>query len=199
MIKTAFVVEDCDITMKTTKFLLSKLGVVNIITATNYKEFERLLSMDLQPDLVVTDWNIDHSSPAGWPYGSLPYSTFQEKRPGGFRDKTGLMPDKAAIMALAYLDLHEAEHGLLVLDGSLALAEHVASGDDERTAHEKLSDREFQVLKLIAGGKKLSEIADALALSPKTVSVYRARLLEKMGMKTNADLTYYAIKNGLVE
>jgi hypothetical protein len=56
----------------------------------------------------LADWNIAHSTPADWAYGSLPYSTFQEKKPGGFRDKTGLMPDKAAIMALAYLQLHEA-------------------------------------------------------------------------------------------
>jgi hypothetical protein len=56
----------------------------------------------------LADWNIAHSTPAEWPYGSLPYSTFEEKKPSGFRDHGGLMPDKAAIMALAYLDLHEA-------------------------------------------------------------------------------------------
>jgi hypothetical protein len=56
----------------------------------------------------LADWNIAHSTPGDWAYDSLPYSTFQEKKPGGFRDKTGLMPDKAAIMALAYLQLHEA-------------------------------------------------------------------------------------------
>jgi len=56
----------------------------------------------------LADWDIAHSTPGDWAYGNLPYSTFQEKRPGGFRDKTGLMPDKAAIMGLAYLQLHEA-------------------------------------------------------------------------------------------
>lgn len=56
----------------------------------------------------LADWNIAHSTPADWAYANLPYSTFQEKKPGGFRDKSGLMPDKAAIMALAYIDLHEA-------------------------------------------------------------------------------------------
>jgi len=70
----------------------------------------------------------------------------------------------------------------------------------EQTApHERLSDREFQTLKLIASGKRLSDIAQALALSPKTVSVYRARILEKMALSNNAELTHYAIKNGLVE
>jgi two-component system, NarL family, invasion response regulator UvrY len=69
----------------------------------------------------------------------------------------------------------------------------------EVAAHHTLSDREFQTLRLIASGKKLSEIAETLALSPKTVSVYRTRLLEKMKLSNNAELTHYAIKNGLVE
>ncbi len=68
----------------------------------------------------------------------------------------------------------------------------------EAVPHQKLSDREFQTLKLIASGKRLSEIAEALALSPKTVSVYRARILDKMGLRNNAELTHYAIRNGLV-
>ncbi len=62
----------------------------------------------LEQAVKLADWNIAHSTPGDWAYGKLPYSTFQEKKPGGFRDKTGLMPDKAAIMALAYLQLHEA-------------------------------------------------------------------------------------------
>ena len=62
----------------------------------------------LQQAIQLANWNIAHSTPGDWPYAHLPYSTFQEKKPGGFRDKTGLMPDKAAIMALAYLQLYEA-------------------------------------------------------------------------------------------
>ena len=62
----------------------------------------------LEEAVKLADWNIAHSTPSDWAYGSFPYSTFEEKKPGGFRDRTGLMPDKAAIMALAYLDLHEA-------------------------------------------------------------------------------------------
>ena len=79
-----------------------------------------------------------------------------------------------------------------------ALIENL-NAPQEGAAHDKLSDREFQTLKLIASGKRLSDIAESLALSPKTVSVYRARILEKMGMSNNAELTHYAIKNGLVE
>jgi DNA-binding NarL/FixJ family response regulator len=65
-------------------------------------------------------------------------------------------------------------------------------------AHSKLSDRELQTLTLIASGKRLADIAEALTLSPKTVSVYRARVLEKLGLANNAELTVYAIRNGLV-
>lgn len=80
-----------------------------------------------------------------------------------------------------------------------ALIENLSAPDDAASPHEKLSDREFQTLKLIASGKRLADIAEALALSPKTVSVYRARILEKMGMSSNAELTHYAIKHGLVD
>jgi len=73
------------------------------------------------------------------------------------------------------------------------------SAPDDVAPHERLSDREFQTLRLMASGKRLSDIAEALALSPKTVSVYRARILDKMGMSNNAELTHYAIKHGLVE
>jgi DNA-binding NarL/FixJ family response regulator len=64
--------------------------------------------------------------------------------------------------------------------------------------HDTLSEREFEVLRLIASGKTVSEIANMLALSDKTISTYRARILEKMGLKTNAALTYYAIQHKLV-
>lgn len=65
-------------------------------------------------------------------------------------------------------------------------------------AHEKLSDRELQTLIMIASGKRLSDIADELNLSPKTVSVYRARVLEKLALANNSEMTVYAIRNGLV-
>src|SRR5437763_1401819 len=69
----------------------------------------------------------------------------------------------------------------------------------DRPPHETLSDREFEVLRLIASGKTVGEIASLLSLSDKTISTYRARILEKMGMKTNAELTHYAVQNKLVE
>jgi DNA-binding NarL/FixJ family response regulator len=71
-------------------------------------------------------------------------------------------------------------------------------GDSNQLPHEKLSDREFDVFKLLAGGKAVSDIADQLSLSVTTVSTYRARILEKMNLKSNADLTRYALNNNLI-
>ena len=65
--------------------------------------------------------------------------------------------------------------------------------------HESLSNREFEVLCSIASGKTVTEIAEKLSLSNKTISTYRRRILDKMDMRTNAELTHYAIRNGLVE
>ena len=72
------------------------------------------------------------------------------------------------------------------------------SHPSEKQLHETLSDREFQVFFKLAGGLSATEIGTELNISVKTVSTYRSRILEKMSLKTNADLTYYAIKNGLI-
>src|SRR5688572_25111046 len=80
------------------------------------------------------------------------------------------------------------------------ILEHVAAGPDggERP-HERLSDREYQVLRMIGSGQTVSEIATTLLLSVKTVSTYRARVLEKMNMRTNAALTHYVVRQGLLD
>jgi two-component system, NarL family, invasion response regulator UvrY len=85
---------------------------------------------------------------------------------------------------------------------SQALAEKLVvdiGKDADRPPHETLSDREFEVMLLIASGKTAGEIAKLLSLSDSTISTYRARILEKMGMKTNAELTHYAIQSKLVD
>jgi two-component system invasion response regulator UvrY len=85
---------------------------------------------------------------------------------------------------------------------SAALAEKLAVDLREGAdlpLHELLSDREFQVLRMIAAGKSVKEISEDLSLSVKTVSTYRARILEKTGMKTNADLIRYALQTQLVD
>jgi len=71
--------------------------------------------------------------------------------------------------------------------------------DSEKPLHETLSDREYQVMCMIASGKAVKGIAKELYLSVKTISTYRARILKKMKMKTSAELTHYAIKNRLVD
>jgi DNA-binding NarL/FixJ family response regulator len=83
-----------------------------------------------------------------------------------------------------------------------SVAEALASEvhhDTTKLPHEQLSDREYQVLLRIAAGRTVGEIAAELRLSPKTVSTYRTRLLEKMEIKTSAELTHYAFAHGLVE
>ncbi len=85
---------------------------------------------------------------------------------------------------------------------SPALAEQLAfslQSDLGRPLHETLSDREFQVLRMIASGRTVSEIAAELVLSVKTVSTYRARILQKMKLRNNAEIMQYGIKEGLVE
>ncbi|RJF98607.1 response regulator transcription factor [Noviherbaspirillum saxi] len=86
---------------------------------------------------------------------------------------------------------------------SPALAQELANqvGDENRDIppHETLSDREYQTLVMIASGKTVSDIAGELSLSVKTISMYRSRLLQKMKLRHNAELTHYAIKNHLVE
>lgn len=70
--------------------------------------------------------------------------------------------------------------------------------DDNKAPHERLSNREYQVMCLIASGKTVTEISKKINLSVKTISTYRSRILNKMELKTNAEITYYAIKNNLV-
>jgi DNA-binding NarL/FixJ family response regulator len=92
-----------------------------------------------------------------------------------------------------------------VAEGKRYISPEVASqlvdnliGESEGKPHERLSDREYQVFMQIAGGKTNSQIAEQMNLSVRTISTYRSRILAKMRLSTNAELTHYAIKNGLV-
>lgn len=84
---------------------------------------------------------------------------------------------------------------------SPTLAEKLAIdlGANSTNPHESLSNREYQVLCLLASAKTVSEIADELSLSVKTISTYRTRILEKMGLRNNVELARYALKHGLVD
>ena len=79
------------------------------------------------------------------------------------------------------------------------LASEVKSGGMIKHLHESLSDREFQVMKMLAVGKTIKEISEELFLSPKTVSTYRTRIYEKMKFSSKAELTGYAMRNGLID
>jgi DNA-binding NarL/FixJ family response regulator len=85
---------------------------------------------------------------------------------------------------------------------SPSLADYLASNimdDKDKPLHNNLSNREFQVMRMMASGKTLKEIAGEINLSPKTISTFRTRILQKMRLKSNAELIQYAIKNGLGE
>ena len=85
---------------------------------------------------------------------------------------------------------------------STAVAELLASGLDVTAAkplHELLSEREFQVFLRLAKGETIGHMADSMSLSVKTVSTYRTRVMEKLNLHSNSDLTYYALKNGLIQ
>jgi DNA-binding NarL/FixJ family response regulator len=96
------------------------------------------------------------------------------------------------------LAVHKVLSGRKYITSSVAekLAESVG-GDSNKSPHELLSDREMQVLQLIASGKTVSEIGEELSLSVNTISTYRTRILEKLGLNNNAEMTRYAIDNGL--
>jgi len=124
-------------------------------------------------------------------------------------DQYGVRALKAG--AVGYINKQSAPEQLVnaiqqVISGkkfiSTALAEQLLSnliGDSQALLHQSLSNREYQTLCLMASGKSLTEISEIMMLSPKTVSVYRARMLEKMGFKNNAEAVHYAIANNLVD
>ena len=107
---------------------------------------------------------------------------------------------KQSAPALLITAIRQVARGRRYISPAVAeeLAGTIADGSD-RPAHTTLSDREYETMKLIASGKTLSQIAVEMHLSAKTVSVYRARLLEKMHLKNNSELIHYALKNRLVD
>ena len=125
-------------------------------------------------------------------------------------------PEKFAVRALkagaaSYLTKDETPDELIkairiVARGKKYITKGVAESltkyvivEDDSMPHQVLSDREFQTIRMIASGQTRSQIAQSLSISPKTVSVYRSRVFEKMGVRTNAELTQYVIKHGLLD
>jgi DNA-binding NarL/FixJ family response regulator len=115
------------------------------------------------------------------------------------RGASGYMTKESAASELVWA-IKKVLAGGRYVSSSLAekLATYLAT-DTQKPAQELLSDREFQVLRLIASGKIVSEIAQELSLSVKTISTYRTRILQKMGLRNNAELMHYAMQHQLVQ
>jgi DNA-binding NarL/FixJ family response regulator len=112
---------------------------------------------------------------------------------------SGFVPKEATTESLVGAVLTVSQ-GRRYLSPKLAdkLAQGLADGTSEQPAHLQLSDREFQIFCRLAAGQTATDIAKELFLSVKTVSTYRSRILEKMNFTSNADITYYAVKNQLI-
>jgi len=96
--------------------------------------------------------------------------------------------------------IRKVSQGGMYISNSLAQLLVAAKKDgEEKPGHEKLSDREYQVMNMIAAGKKVKTIADELCISVKTIHVHRRHILEKLNMSSNAEIIHYAIQNGLLD
>jgi two-component system, NarL family, invasion response regulator UvrY len=112
---------------------------------------------------------------------------------------SGYVPKQSAADVLVTAVQRVLAGGRYVTPAQAELLAGSVAGAPDVVSHDALSNRELQVLKLIASGKSLKEIGAELALSEKTVSTYRARISEKMALATNVDLTRYAMRHGLVD
>lgn len=206
-----FIVDDHAILRRGIRDILTDGEGIEVVgEAQDYNELRNKMR-NLQIDVLLLDVNLPGKS------GIDILKTLREENP---RMKVLMLSmyaeDQYALRALkagawGYLNKASAPEQLLDAVAQIvagrkfitpAIAQSLAdnlSSDAGELPHTKLSDREFQTLCLMASGKRLADIAATLALSPKTVSVYRARILEKMGMSHNAELTHYALKHKLVE
>ena len=206
-----FVVDDHAILRRGIRDILTDGEGIEVVgEAQDYNELRHKMR-NLQIDVLLLDVNLPGKS------GIDILKTLREENPRMKVLMLSMYPeDQYALRALkagawGYLNKASAPEQLLDAVAQIvagrkfitpAIAQSLAdnlSSDTGELPHTKLSDREFQTLCLMASGKRLADIATTLALSPKTVSVYRARILEKMGMSHNAELTHYALKHKLVE
>ena len=111
----------------------------------------------------------------------------------------GFIPKTAPIDTILQAVRKSAQGGKFVTHALAEILAFQLEAGSHQAPHETLSDREYQVFCLLAGGKQVSQIAKELSLSVKTISTFRSRVLAKLAMKTNADITRYALKQGLVE
>ena len=204
------VVDDHALIRRGLRETLGESGEISVVgEAADYGSLRRLLRSE-SCDVVLLDVNLPGRSgidalkslaEEGQAVRAVVLSQYPEDQYGIRALKAGAMAylNKAALPETIIAAVRTVAGGRKYVTPEIAqaLADSVASRSGN--AHDQLSDREMQTLVLIAEGRKLSEIADRLALSPKTVSVYRARVLEKLGLSSNAELATYAIRNGLID
>ena len=111
----------------------------------------------------------------------------------------GFIPKTAPVDSVLQAVRKSTQGGKFVTHALAEILAFQLGAGPHQAPHETLSDREYQVFCLLAGGKQVSQIAKELSLSVKTISTFRSRVLAKLAMKTNADITRYALKQGLVE
>ena len=191
------------------ELLSSSPGIAVVGEATDYGSL-RTLVRDVHPDVVVLDINLPGRSglealaalnELEQPPRVLMLSQFAEDQYGLRALRAGAMGylNKSCDPALIVEAVRQIAAGRKYVTSELAhLLLDAVTGHTTAKPHESLSEREMQVLLLIASGKRLSVIAERLVLSPKTVSVYRARILEKLSLASNAELAAYALRHHLI-
>ncbi len=210
MIKV-ILVDDHTLILRGLRELLASAPDITVLgEATDYGSL-RALMRDVHPDVVVLDINLPGRSglealaslqELEQPPKVLMLSQFAEDQYGLRALRAGAMGylNKACEPALIVEAVRQIAAGRKYVTSDLAhLLLDAVTGQTPAKPHESLSEREMQVLMLIASGKRLSVIAERLVLSPKTVSVYRARILEKLSLSSNAELAAYALRHHLIE
>ena len=204
------VVDDHALIRRGLRETLGEAGDIVVVgEAADYGELRQLLRAG-PCDVLLLDVNLPGRSgidalkvlsDEGKPMRAVVLSQYPEDQYGIRALKAGAMAylNKAASPETIVAAVRSVAAGRKFITPEIAqaLADSVASPTG--SAQELLSDRELQTLVLIAEGHKLSDIAERLALSPKTVSVYRARVLEKLSLSSNAELATYAMRNGLID
>jgi DNA-binding NarL/FixJ family response regulator len=210
MIKV-ILVDDHTLILRGLRELLSSLPDITVVgEATDYGSL-RALMRDVHADVVVLDINLPGRSglealaalqELEQPPRVLMLSQFAEDQYGLRALRAGAMGylNKSCEPAVIVEAVRQIAAGRKYVTSDLAhLLLDAVTGHTPTQPHETLSEREMQVLLLIAQGKRLSVIAERLVLSPKTVSVYRARILEKLSLSSNAELAGYALRHHLID
>lgn len=210
MIKV-ILVDDHTLILRGLRELLASVADMTVVgEATDYGSL-RTLMRDVRADVVVLDINLPGRSglealaalqELEQPPRVLMLSQFAEDQYGLRALRAGAMGylNKSCEPAVIVDAVRQIAAGRKFVTSDLAhLLLDAVTGHTPTQPHETLSEREMQVLLLIAQGKRLSVIAERLVLSPKTVSVYRARILEKLSLSSNAELAGYALRHHLIE